>query len=378
MKPWSKRQFRVVGFAAVACVAALLAVACGGSESSDSEEPQAAETSESQADTGATEADTEAAATGSQVEAGDVVIGYSNPAASEPGLRAVGYGMTQAVEELGLGWEVAEADAGFSAEQQVSDIDSFISRNVNGITSWTLDSGAAEGVYQRASEAGIPVIGVNSPSEFFTTIIENATDSTCEVSEEQAAYIAERIPNARVLAVLGPSFVPSIDFTNKCFLDAAEAAGLTVVDSRSNTGEGDQTLEAQNLMQDMLTKNPDFDAAWAYADTSALGVSAAISAQGGEIWSGDESEGVILIARDANKAAIDAIKAGRMTATWDPHYEQSGAAAIQILAQHIADGQPLSSLPATVTIPATVWDIENADEYVDQLTRKVVLPLDTE
>jgi hypothetical protein len=31
-----------------------------------------------------------------------------------------------------------------------------------------------------------------------------------------------------------------------------------------------------------------------------------------------------------------------------------------------------------VTIPATVWDGENADEYEDQLTREVVLPLDTE
>jgi ABC-type sugar transport system substrate-binding protein len=308
-----------------------------------------------------------------------VEIGYSNPAGSEPGLRAIGYGMREAVKKLKLGWKVKETDAGFSANKQVSDIDSLITQDVEGVTSWTLNAGASEGVYKRARDAGIPVIGYNSPSKFFNTTIANETDSTCDVSKEQAAYIAKRIPRARVIAVKGPAFVPSIDFTNKCFFAAAKKAGLTIVDSRSNTGSGDQTLEAQNLTQDMLAKNPEYDAAWAYADTSAYGVSAAINATGRKIWSGygPRNDGVILIARDGNNLAIEAIKNGRMTATWDPHYEQSGAAAIQVLKPHIEDGRPLSSLPKVVKIPASVWDIKNVRRYKDQLHRNVVLPLKT-
>lgn len=307
----------------------------------------------------------------------NVVIAYANPAASEPGLRAITYGMRQAVKELGLGWKVQEANAGFSANKQVSDIDSFINLKVRGLTSWTLNSGASEGVYKRAKEAGIPVILYNSPSKFVTTKIENATDSTCEVSRLQAAYIAKRIPKARVLAVKGPAFVPSIDYTNKCFFAAAKKAGLTIVDSRSNSGNGDQTLESQNLTQDMLAKNPDYDAAWAYADTSAYGVSAAITASGRKVWSGygPRNDGIILISRDGNKVAIDAIKNGQMTATFDPHYEQSGAAAIQVLKMFIADGKPIGSLPKSVVIPASIWDTKNLKNYTDQLHRKVVLPL---
>ena len=307
-----------------------------------------------------------------------IVIGYANPAASEPGLRAITYGMREAVKELGLGWKVQEANAGFSANKQVSDVDSFINVKVRGLTSWTLNSGAAEGVYKRAREAGIPVILYNSPSKFVTTKIQNATDSTCDVSRLQAEYIAKRIPKARVLAIKGPSFVPSIDFTNKCFFAAAKKAGLTIVDSRSNAGDGsDQTLESQSLMQDMLAKSPKYDAAWAYADTSAYGMSAAITATDRKIWSGygPRNDAVILISRDGNKVAIDAIKNGQMTATFDPHYEQSGAAAIQVLKMFIKDRKPISSLPKSVVIPASIWDVKNLKSYTDQLRRKVVLPL---
>src|SRR6185312_11328083 len=49
-----------------------------------------------------------------------IVVGYSNPAASEPGLRSIYYGMQQAVKKLKLGWSVKQADAGFSSNKQVS------------------------------------------------------------------------------------------------------------------------------------------------------------------------------------------------------------------------------------------------------------------
>src|SRR5262245_13011123 len=56
-----------------------------------------------------------------------VLIGWSDPLGSEEGLRAVGYGESQAIKKLGLqGWTVKDLDAKLSADKQVSDIDTFI------------------------------------------------------------------------------------------------------------------------------------------------------------------------------------------------------------------------------------------------------------
>jgi len=305
-----------------------------------------------------------------------IVIAYSDPLASEPALRSIGYGMKQAIRTLRLPWKVLESDAQLSSDKQVSGIDSFTNQKVSAITSWTLGAGAAEPAYKRARAAGIPVIGYNSPSPSFNTTINNQTDSTCAVSKAQAAYIAKRIPHAKVLALPGMEFVPSISFTNKCFFAAAKANGLEILDKKQITGNGSQTDEAQRFTTDMIAKNPEFDAVWTYADTVAIGTAAALAAAGKKVWNGSgKRDGLILISRDGNKVAIDLIKKGRMTATFDPHYEQSGAAAIQVLKPYLTGKKPLSSLPKKVYIKATLWDSKNAAKYRDQLTRKVILPL---
>ena len=84
-----------------------------------------------------------------------IVIGYSDPLASEEGLRAVGYGARQAIKQLKLPWTLRELDAKLSSDKQITDIDTLVSLKVKGIMSWTLDPGAADAAYKRARAAGI-------------------------------------------------------------------------------------------------------------------------------------------------------------------------------------------------------------------------------
>lgn len=300
-----------------------------------------------------------------------LVIGYSNPLASEEGLRAVGYGARQAIRQLKLPWTLRELDAKLSADKQVTDIDTFISLKASGIMSWTLDPGAADAAYKRARNAGIAVIGLNSFSKYFNSVMAAHTDTTCVVAKEQAAYIARLIPRAKVLAIGGPP-VPSITLSTNCFMKAAKQRGLQVLELQKDP-TGSQA-GGQKVAENMLIKHPDVQAMWVFSDGDALGASAALAAAGKQVWSGNR-KGVVLVSRNGVQAAIDAIKAGRMTATWDNNQPLLGAAAVQILKRILVDKQPASKIPKRVAIKSKRWDLTTISAYKSPLKRSVPLPL---
>jgi ribose transport system substrate-binding protein len=303
-----------------------------------------------------------------------MTIGYSNPNASGVPLQSIAYGQKQAIEKLDLPWTVNEVDAKLSGDKQVADIDTMIVQRVGAVTSWTMNPGAAEQVYRRAQEAGIPVMTFNSESESATTVLKTQTDATCDVSVEQAEYIAERVPNAKVLMVGGPE-APSIIFTTQCFRDAAKEAGLKVIGTVTDT-QGNET-GGQKVAADGLTRHgSDVQAIWVYSDPPAAGVAAAVQDAGMKVWSEEDPTGVVFVSRDGASTAVADIKAGRMTATWDGNMSQMGAASIQLLKQHYVDGVPLEELPKEVLIEAVRYDQANADEYDDLMTRDVQLPLE--
>ena len=300
------------------------------------------------------------------------MLGYSNPLASEEGLRAVGYGMNQAIAELGLPWSVNELDAALSADQQVADVDTFVSQEAAGVASWTLDPGAADAAYERATEAGVPVVGLNSESQFFVSQVMAHTDTTCIVAEEQAAFIAELAPGARVLSIGGPP-VPSITLTTDCWLAAASAQGLEILDHQEDLTGGQ--AGGQEVMQAQLLQFPEFDAVWSFSDSTTLGAVAEMVAAGIDIRSVEEDAGVVVVSRNGVQAAVDAISAGQLTATWDNNQPLLGAAAAQLLKYHYVDGVALDALPSQVNIPSKRWDATSVGDYAGPLERTVPLPL---
>jgi ribose transport system substrate-binding protein len=277
--------------------------------------------------------------------------------------------MREAIKLLKLPWKLKVLDSNLSPDKQVADVDTFISLGTPGMTTWTLDPGAADPAYKRAREAGMYVIGFNSPSKYQNTNIKTQTDSTCDVSRQQAQYIAQLIPGAKVISIGGPP-VPSIQFFTKCWLAAAKQAGLTVLEHKDyptvDQDSGRRNVEA------LLLRHPDAQALWSWSDEVALGAIAAITTQGKTIWSGS-SEGFVVISRDALPEMITAIKQGKSTASWDGNFPQMGAAAIQLLKGVIVDNKRIPR--KSVVIPATRWDKNNANGFVAPLKRKVTLPL---
>ncbi len=294
-----------------------------------------------------------------------VVIGHVSPALSNPTLVALNRGQQQAAAELG--WEVKTADANLSPDRQVSGVDTMVNQRVDALTTWVLDPGPMTAALQRTHDAEIPVVTFNSPpSEHVATNIETELSSSCKPFEYQAKFIAERISGASVL-VIGPPPVPALLARVDCFTEAAKAAGLKILERQDNTQ--DSAGRSQAIVQDLLTKHRKVDAVWGYNDPTAIGASAAAVGAGQKIWSGDQ-QGVIVIGNNGDVNAVEAVRNGSLTLTFDENAFEAGVAAIKALRPVLADGEPVAAMPKTVTIPSDPIDASNVEDWVAPDQRK--------
>lgn len=259
----------------------------------------------------------------------ETLIGYVAPIATQPGQQYLQKGMERAAAELGF--ETRTLDANLSSDRQVSHLDTLLTMGAKAIGTWSMDPNAVAGVFARAGEQGVPVIGVNSPGEGVTATvywdINRCTGDGPFV--QQAAYIAARKPGARVVIMGGPP-VPSIMQNMDCATRTSEAAGLEVVDRVDNAK--DSASNAATLAADELVRFPDVDVFVAYNDATALGISAALLASGRSIYGAAGTEGVMVFGMNGDVDAIEALKDGRLTATWDPDPHATGFAVAKAMA----------------------------------------------
>lgn len=260
--------------------------------------------------------------------AAQTLVGYVAPIAAQPGQQYLQKGMEKAAAELG--WEARTLDANLSSDRQVSNLDTLLTMGAKAIGTWSLDPNAVAGVFARAGAQGVPVIGVNSPGEGVTATVywEINLCSDGGPFHQQAAYIAEKKPGANVIIMGGPP-VASIMKNMECVANTAEAAGLTVLDRVDNAK--DSASNAVTLAADELIRFPMVDVFVAYNDASALGISAALTASGKPIHGASGTEGVMVFGMNGDLDAIEALRDGRLTATWDPDPHATGLAVVQAM-----------------------------------------------
>ena len=125
-----------------------------------------------------------------------IVIGSAHPIlAGQPDQQALLLGQRK-VAKL-LGWPVSPLDAQLSTDKQIAAIDTFTTKKVQGITTFSLDPKGAEPAFKRAKSAGIPVVGFNSAAPSVTTVIKQNIFWTCKPGEDAAKFIASQKPGAR-------------------------------------------------------------------------------------------------------------------------------------------------------------------------------------
>ena len=161
-----------------------------------------------------------------------VVIGFSGPAADHGWLAAINSSALAEAKKYS-DVELKSAEGTNEANQQISQVETFINDKVDAIVLLPTDGAALTDVATKAMEAGIPVVNVDrefsSPFAARTTVLGDnygmgvsAGTYACQVIEEKG------LDNAVVAEIAGIDALPLTQDRSKGFKDALKGCGQNV------------------------------------------------------------------------------------------------------------------------------------------------------
>jgi D-xylose transport system substrate-binding protein len=306
-------------------------------------------------DTGGDEGATEAPAETTEAAGGDLTVGVSwNNFNEERWAKADEKAMREVLDAEGI--EYISADAGSSAEQQITDVENLISQGADALIILAQDGTAIKPAVAEAVNQGIPVIAydrlIEDPGAFYLTF------DNVEVGRMQARAIYELVPEGNYVFIKGNSADANADFLRGGQEEVlTELAGCDAIDPENsdancpikNVGESytdnwDPAV-AQTNMEQFLTQNDnEVDAVVASNDGMAGGVVAALEAQG---LAGE----VPVSGQDGDAAALNRVALGTQAVSVWKNAFALGAAAAEIAVQ-LAGG----TAPEDVSIDIAALD----------------------
>jgi ribose transport system substrate-binding protein len=332
-----KRMYRAVALTAAVLVVGGLA-ACGDDDDGGSSSGST-DTSDDSGDDG-----------------GDAfTIGFTNPLASNDQLAVLQRSIEARAECLG--GNVVSLDSNLDVDKQISDIDQLVSQGVDGIVVFPLDANAVVPAVERASEAGISIVGVNVTLEDpeatdIAPFDASVNQGTEQMATETADFVAEELGGSgNVLGVGIGAPVPVIQYQMSVMEETATANGLTWLDQVDNPT--DDAAGAQPVVEQALLRFDDINAIMAYNEPSALGAYAAVQGAG--------ASDILITAANGTDAGIEAVEAGEIAATWDLLPWQQGVTFVNVL-DALMNGETVDT---TTTIPVQMLTADNLDEQVD-------------
>jgi ribose transport system substrate-binding protein len=180
---------------------------------------------------------------------------------------------------------IAETDAGFKAETQVSDIETTLAKNPNIIVSIPTDPVATASAYRQAVDQGVKLV-------FMDNVPQGFKQGTDYVSVVSADNYGNGVVSARILGnelggkgKVGVVFHAADFFVTRQRYDAFKATigeefpDIEIAEEQGIAGP-DFAGDAEAAASAMLTKNQDLNGIWAVWDVPAEGVINAIRSSG--------------------------------------------------------------------------------------------------
>ena len=221
-------------------------------------------------------------------------------------------------------------------ETQINAVENFITQGVDAIVVAPADSRALVPPLKRAMEAGIVVVNFDVALDE-TAKAENDVElafvgpDNREGAKMAGDALAEKLGDGgRVVILEGNPGADNAVQRKMGFEDAIEGGGLELLDSRTAHWE---TEEANTVMTNMLTANPDIQGVMAANDSMAVGVVKALEAAG--------RDDVMVVGFDNIPAVGPMLEDGRMLATVDQFGQQMAADAIDLALEVVRGGEPL-------------------------------------
>jgi ribose transport system substrate-binding protein len=230
-------------------------------------------------------------------------IAVITPYLAQPGTQFYVEGFEAAAKDQD--WDVNVIDTKGDVAAVISRIEDAVTQNVNAIVINVDPSQIAAGL-AAASDAGIPVVGMDSGSD--PMLVTNVTSNGYAMAAETSAYVVNRLNGAGNVVMFVFDAFPPVQ-ARGVIADAifANTPDIKVIERITPDVQDGGIADSRAQMEALLAANPDkgsINAVWAAWDQPALGALQAIEA------AGRSDEGIVIVGMDANPQARDAIKAG--------------------------------------------------------------------
>lgn len=295
-----------------------------------------------------------ACASGTESDGGDgggdgtITVGLAVPNQQSPFFVAIRERVEEEAKSEGV--ELVFADAKNDADAQVSQVQDFITQEVDAIIYIPAGATAATVPVREAKSAGIPVVTVDrnpdgAPGDTFI-----ATDSVAS-AQVLGEWVVEQTGGEGNLGVIqGQLGTTPEESRDEGF--AAGIEGSDIVEIVRQASEAWLQDEGYDIATDMLQANSEINIIFGRADGLALGASQAARNAG--------IEDILVVGFDGDPSGLTAVKDGMLGATITQQTTLMGELALQSALKLIAG----EDVPAEQLQEGILTTAENVDEFI--------------
>jgi ABC-type sugar transport system substrate-binding protein len=256
-------------------------------------------------------------------------------------------------QEAGI--ELIELSQEFDVQTGTDQMNTCIGRGVDGIIVWPLDPAAYTAGLQRAGQAGIPVIAMNSPlDEEGTTLVKSFTGpDPYDTGVLAAGLLTDALgKDGKIVVISGQAGNGTSIASEQGFNDRLKELGSNIEILQTVYADFDQQ-KALVASRDLITRFGDeIDGAFTIDDGMAHGFI--------DAWAESGSQKVpVVTGVNGQKDAFELIRAGSLKGTILQSPTEDGVAAIETMIA-VLKGETVES---RVRIPLPVITIKNIDQH---------------
>jgi len=248
--------------------------------------------------------------------------------------------------------KVIVADAKGDSDTQVSQIQDFITQEVDSIIYIPAGAAAASVPVRNAQSAGIPVVTVDRNPEKAPGDTFIATDSVA-AAKDLGNYVAEATGGTGKLAVIQGQTGTTPELARDEGFKAAMKDAPGIVEVARQASKAWAQDEGFAIAQDMLQAHPDITIFFGRADGLALGAAQAVRAAGRE-------KDVTIVGFDGDVAGLEAVRDGVLAATITQPAQGEGRLALES-ALKLIKGE---KLPKEQFQPGVLTTKDNVDGFI--------------
>ena len=305
---------------------------------------------------------------------------------------SIGDGVKASCEKLG--WDCTVLDSGNDTSKELENMETLVAAKVNLIFLDCVDPSAATASQKVASDAGIPIInldsGVDDMSMQVTTVYSDNEQNGLEVGKYYASTLAADYEISAILlsgntgsiagqqrreGLMAGIIMQRTGCTEDEAWTAADAMEASIVSSGkayneaakfeiSGQGWGKWTIDDGLVAaEDLITANPKVNLVMGENDSMLIGALTALDNAG--ITYGTDGTVKLIGAADGSKAGYDCIKNGSIMAIGENSPAKIGALGMTIAEDILANGKDPASYEDITMTEAVAVTAENVAEHYD-------------